>query len=391
MTISRIFTDGADAFAVKVNDTYLLDFAGGDDVLRVMTGTVTAHMGLGADRVRIDGGSATIFGDAGADRSDIYGGTATVSGGADNDRFNVWSGSGHVLHGDAGDDTFVFYGGATAEHVSGGAGNDRFYGNGFAVSGRINGGAGDDAFYGFANAGALHVTLAGGAGNDLYRVQSSSGPDIIENAAEGSDTVQLARGISYTLGANIENLKVADTLGAGEDATLTGNGLSNRMIGSSGRDTINGMAGNDVLTGGAGNDGIAGGDGNDRIIGGLGGDSMAGGAGRDLYVYTSTNEAPVAAAYEDQDFITDWTPQDRIDLSAIDANSLIDGHQSFEFAGYSFGEPPSSHTAGSLWIGGFAGQLWIVGFTDNDATADFLINFWPDVSESALTTDNLIL
>lgn len=392
MAIMKTFTDGPDSFVVNTNDTYQLDFAGGDDVLRVEMGTTTAHMGLGNDRVRVDGGLATIFGDEGADRFGLYGRSSTIDGGADNDRFNIHAGSGHVLGGGAGDDAFVFYGSVTGEHLSGGDGNDRFYGYGLGISGQIDGGNGNDAFYDFANVGGLQVSLRGGAGNDLYRVVSASGPNIVENAGEGTDTVQVARGISYTLGANLENLSVANSLGSGEDATLTGNASNNRITGSIGRDTISGMAGNDLLNGSAGNDAISGGDGNDRIIGGAGGDTMTGGTGGDTYVYTSISDSAYAnGSYASQDTITDWTTLDHIDLSAVDANSLLAGQQHFHFAGYATAHPPTSHNAGDLWLGGFAGELWIEGFTDDDATPDFVINLFDASGHDTPSINNVIL
>jgi len=330
MTIIKTFTDGADAFVASTDAVYQLDFLGGDDVLRVTRGTTTAHMGSGNDRVRVDGGSATIFGDDGADRVDLFA-AATVDGGAGNDRFNIRAGSNHIVDGAIGDDTFVFYAAVTGEQLSGGDGNDHFLANGFTVSGEIDGGAGNDVFYGFSGAQA---TLAGGSGNDVYRVLSSSGPDILESAGEGKDTVQIARGISYTLGDNLENLRVADGLGSGENATLTGNALANLITGSSGADTIDGMAGNDVLMGGAGNDTIYGGDGNDRILSGVGFDLLYGGAGRDVFTYTSIAESSAAQWDEIDDFDLS---QDRIDLSAIDADTTTAGKQDFVWGGTGVG------------------------------------------------------
>jgi Ca2+-binding RTX toxin-like protein len=326
MTITKTFSDGPDSFVVKTADAYDLDFAGGDDFLRILGGTTTAHMGLGDDRVRVDAGSITIFGDDG---------------------------------------------------------NDRFYGSGL-VSGEIDGGAGNDAFYDFANA---DVTLAGGAGNDVYRVVSASGPTIVENAGGGIDTVLVARGLSYTLGANLENLRVADTLGSGEDGTLNGNAVNNRITGSSGRDTINGMGGNDVLTGGAGGDAISGGDGNDRIIGGLGGDVLTGGWGADVFVYTSVQESfsissgNVTDATNVDEIVDFDVNRDLIDLSAIDADTTTPGNQAFIWGGSGVGH---------LEMGIFAGAD-LVADTDGDGKFDFYIYF-PGISElRPLAEDNFIL
>lgn len=89
--------------------------------------------------------------------------------------------------------------------------------------------------------------LAGGAGNDCYFVDDA-GDAVIEKAGEGADTVQAC--ISYTLGANVENLSLIGT------AALhgTGNALDNIIIGSAANNVLEGGLGNDVLSGGAGDD-----------------------------------------------------------------------------------------------------------------------------------------
>lgn len=375
MTIIKTFTDGADAFAASTDQVYQLDFLGGDDALRVIRGTTTAHMGAGNDRVRVDGGSATIFGDDGADRIDLFS-AATVDGGAGNDRFNIRGGSNHVVDGAIGDDTFVFYGAVTGEDLSGGEGNDRFLANGVTVSGEIDGGAGNDLFYGFAGS---QVRLAGGAGDDVYRVLSASGPEIVENAGEGKDTVQVARGISFTLGDNLENLRVADGLGSGEDATLTGNALANLITGSSGRDSMYGMDGNDVLLGGAGNDTIDAGAGNDRVVGGLGFDLLYGGAGSDVFTYNSVAESSSSQWDEIDDFDLS---HDRIDLSAIDADTTMPGKQDFVWGGTGVGH---------LQTGTFIGTD-LVADTNGDGQWDLYI-YLGDLFEgyNNLTERNFIL
>jgi Ca2+-binding RTX toxin-like protein len=88
--------------------------------------------------------------------------------------------------------------------------------------------------------------LTGGAGNDTYIV--GSGDTVIENVNEGNDTVQSS--ITWTLGANIENLVLTGT----SSISGTGNDLNNTLTGNSGANTLNGGLGSDTMIGGAGND-----------------------------------------------------------------------------------------------------------------------------------------
>ena len=82
------------------------------------------------------------------------------------------------------------------------------------------------------------------------------------------DTVQAA--VSWTLGANLENLTLTGTAangtGNGLANTLTGDGAANRLDGGAGADTLSGGAGNDTLVGGAGNDWLTGGLGSDIFV-----------------------------------------------------------------------------------------------------------------------------
>lgn len=89
--------------------------------------------------------------------------------------------------------------------------------------------------------------MAGGAGNDIYYVENV-GDTVTEASAEGTDTVRSS--LSYTLGANLENLTL---MGTGS-IDGTGNELNNTITGNSGDNVIDGGAGADKMIGGAGDD-----------------------------------------------------------------------------------------------------------------------------------------
>ncbi|HXC66779.1 MAG TPA: putative Ig domain-containing protein, partial [Nitrospiraceae bacterium] len=234
-----------------------------------------------------------------------------------------------TLVGTAGND--VLTGGRGDDTLSGLAGNDT-----------LNGGQGHDLLDG----GTGTDSMQGGTGGDTY-VVDVSGDVVIELANEGTDMVQSS--ITYTLGANVENL----TLTGAANLNGTGNALDNILIGNGGINVLTGGAGNDTyvvgagdkvvenfnggidtvvgastwtlgsnvenltltgtanlngtgnglnnilvgnsgantLDGGAGNDTVDGGKGNDTLLGGSGDDALMGGLGNDMLNAGSGNDA----------------------------------------------------------------------------------------------------
>ena len=96
-------------------------------------------------------------------------------------------------------------------------------------------------------------------------------------------------------------------------------------VGSVRAGDLGGRAGGDTLIGGSGNDTLLGGAGNDTLVGGAGKDTLTGGGGLDHFVFTAIGDSKLAAP----DLITDWGAGDRIDLSAIDADTKTSGDQAF--------------------------------------------------------------
>ena len=99
----------------------------------------------------------------------------------------------------------------------------------------LSGGDGDDVLNGAGGADQM----SGGLGNDLYVVDHASDV-VIELAGEGVDLVQA--GLNYTLGVEVENLKLTGTGGF----TATGNSGANVLNGAAGADTMIGAGGNDT-------------------------------------------------------------------------------------------------------------------------------------------------
>ena len=293
------------------NDTYIIDASdsvienaneGTDAIQTSMSYTLAADLenltltgaalingtGNAADNV-INGNSANNILTGGAGNDTLIGGAGADSmiGGTGNDMYILDSAADVLIENpnegiDSIQSAFTYTLGTNFENLAllgtaaaNGTGNDRDNAlTGNAAANVLTGGAGND----WLNGGAGADTHVGGVGNDIY-VIDTVGDIVIENANEGGDTIQSS--ITYTLGANLENLTLLGTAAL----SGTGNTLDNAIIGNSGNNTLTGLAGND------------------RIDGAAGADQMYGGAGNDLYIVDNAGDQIIEFANEGTDTV----------------------------------------------------------------------------------------
>lgn len=163
---------------------------------------------------------------------------------------------------------------------------------------------------------------------------------------------------------------------AGNDV-LRGGAGNDYLDGGAGDDSLYGGSGNDTLKGGGGADLLSGGDGKDLLMGGSGGDLLFGGTGADSFKYMSIAESTLLNPDKIADFST--ADGDKIDLSAIDANTLTAANDPFSYIG------PAGFS-------GVAGELHFVGgFLEGDVNGDGVADFRIEVGVAALIAGDIIV
>jgi Ca2+-binding RTX toxin-like protein len=311
----------------------------------------------------IEGGAPDrLFGDAGIDTLD-YGaasagivvqlsGYSTVNGGATLATFSgienaIGSAFADVLVGNAADN--VITGGAGADWLVGGAGDDAFA-QGIDTSSidRLFGDAGTDTIdYGAASAGVTvqlsgystsgGVTLAtfngiesaiGTAFSDVLvgnasdnRITGGAGADWLVGGAGNDTFVQtIQAGVDTIFGdAGFDTI---DYSGAAAGVTVQLSGYS-----ASGGATLATFAGIEAAIGTSSSDALIGNASSNTLTGGAGADWLVGGIGADTFAYRNLADGA-------GDSIRDFSQaeNDKIDLSAIDANSATGADDPFAFS-----------------------------------------------------------
>ena len=251
----RIGTYRFDPTQQAMPDYFFTDTLGGsftgNGFANTIEGGVRADFLSGAagyDHLIGNAGNDTLDGGSGNDLLDGGTGADTMTGGSGNDTYSVDNAGDIAIEDVSGGEDRVnssvtFTLGANVENLVltgaaaiNGTGNrsaNYVYGNGAANV--LNGGAG-------------HDTMIGGDGNDIYIV-NSVGDRVMETSATGG-TDRVNSMVSYSLGANLENLVLTGTLASNG----TGNGLANSITGNASANIIDGRGGADIMTGGGGND-----------------------------------------------------------------------------------------------------------------------------------------
>lgn len=358
----------------------------GNDLLAGYDGTDTLDGGAGADIMYGGNGSDTYFVDNVGDKvvepsNDTLGGIDTVQSsinytldfglerlflqgaasinGTGNGNNNSMTGNGgnNVLAGLDGNDTLN--GGTGNDTLIGGNGNDTL--NGDDGNDALLGGVGNDLL----NGGTGADSMDGGLGNDTYVVDNlgdQANDGVKDDLPDDGGIDLVLASVTHTLGVGIERL----TLIGSAVINGTGNALNNVLTGNSANNVLSGLDGNDTLVGEAGND---------TFNGGSGKDQLNGGAGNDRFDFNAVSESPAGTG---RDVITGFAGAgtalgDQIDLTTIDANSLLSGNQAFTYIG-----SKAFTAAGQLRYSGGVLQ----GSTDGDSAAEFEIQL---VGTPALT------
>jgi Ca2+-binding RTX toxin-like protein len=214
-----------------------------------------------------------------------------------------------------------------SETLRGAADNDTI--NGLGGDDTLVGGSGND----FLNGDIGNDALFGGIGNDFLNGGTNS--DVI-NGGTGVDTIDY---ITFHTGVTVNLLTGTTNDGTGTDTLIAienvrGSLLDDEIFGNQAGNFLEGNVGAEFISakGGSGKDTILGGSGPDKIHGDGDADTLTGGSEADTFVYSSASDSRIG--FFSHDVIKDFEKGlDKIDVSAIDANTAVSGNQAFTIIG----------------------------------------------------------
>jgi Ca2+-binding RTX toxin-like protein len=428
-SVRDVLTEGVGAGT----DTIYVDIASGNfirnfgDVENIyLSGNAAFSVSGGAVRNNVHGsnGNDTINGGVGYEGDTLDGGGGTdwlsyadhtvgVTGNLN------YSGSGGI-DGDSTSNFESFLGSAFADNVTGDYSNNILDGAG--GNDTLDGEYGNDTLVG----GAGNDSLVGNSGSDtvsyahltsVLRVELSTG--VATTTTEGTDTLSgietIIGGagndvIAWTAGTSFySTLDFRLEGGAGND-TLTGASYADTLAGGVGDDVLNGGGSSSYYedyadysaataavvvnlalgkaSGGAGNDRLTGIEGllgsnyadqltgstqqADRLNGGGGADTLDAGVDGyfDTFIYSRVSDSTALATDTLRNFVSSGYYADRIDLSAIDANTV----DSYDNSNFTFiGSGPFTGTAGQLRYANSGADTFVYADVDGNGVADMVI------------------
>jgi len=170
-------------------------------------------------------------------------------------------------------------------------------------------------------------------------------------------------GASGSQTINDGNSNVARYGGAGDD-TLNGENGTDTLYGGSGNDTISGGNSPDTLYGGSGNDVISGDSGNADVYGGYGADTITGGAATDTIHFLDLLDT--------NDVINGFVSgADKLDLSAIDADTSDGDNDAFGWGGQQAGATVVANSV--TWYTDGTNVYLLADTNGNLANAEFAV------------------
>jgi len=424
---------GADAMSGGAgDDTYIRDNAGdtvtenANEGLDTVQSSLTYTLGADVENLTLTGSTA-INGTGNALDNVLTGNSAAnvLTGGAGNDTYIVGTGDSVVENAGAGIDTVqssvTWTLGANIENVTL-TGTTAINGTGNTLDNILTGNSAANVL----NGGTGADTMNGGAGNDTY-VVDNIGDVVSESAGGGTDLVQSA--VTYTLGAELENLTLTGSL----SVNGTGNALNNGLTGNTGNNVFDGGAGADAMAGGTGNDTyvvdnagdtvteaasagtdsvqssitytlgsnlenltltgtvaingtgntlnntLVGNSAANTLSGGTGADAMSGGAGDDIYVIDNAGDTVTENANEGIDTIQSSLT---FTLGANVENLILTGTTAINGTGNTLDNVLAGNSAANVLTGGAGNDTYVVGTGD---TVTELANAGIDTVQSALT------